>query len=99
MTMEEIKGHIIARIAGGREYKKFLMGEPLTRKEAMLAQCYVCNGEEESGEDCKADSCPLYEYHPHKGKRGKVTEDNANEGAGEAPRGSGRVPDYAAMSV
>lgn len=39
----------------------------LTRKEAILANCYICNGEEESAIDCKGEkSCPLYQYHPHR---------------------------------
>lgn len=98
--MEKVKGHLIARIAGGREFKKFLLGEPLTRMESMLAQCYVCNGEEESGEDCKgADTCPLYAYHPHKGKRGKVRDEGAIENAAEAPRGSGEGRICVAQSV
>lgn len=56
------------RIKGGREYEKFQNGESLTRKEAMLAQCFVCNGMEESGKDCLGTSCPLYRYHPHRGR-------------------------------
>lgn len=54
------------RIKGGREYEKFIQGKSLTRKEAMLAQCFVCNGLEESGADCRCFSCPLYQYHPHR---------------------------------
>jgi hypothetical protein len=52
-------------VIGQTEYRKFKKEKPLTRKEAILAQCYVCNGMEESGEDCITYSCPLYEYHPH----------------------------------
>ena len=50
----------------------FLDGKPLTRKQAVLAQCYVCNGEEEGGEDCLGESCPLYQYFPYRGKKKPV---------------------------
>lgn len=59
-------------ILGERQYKKFLRGQKLTRKEAMLAMCYVCNGENESRVDCQGYSCPLYQYAPYRGR--KVSE-------------------------
>lgn len=51
---------------GLREYRKFKEGESLTRGEAILAQCYVCNGMDEGGEDCKDKSCPLYQFMPYR---------------------------------
>lgn len=54
---------------GGKEYNKFLRGEKLTRKEAILAQCYICNGAKDGGMDCKGSDCPLYGYMPYKKKR------------------------------
>jgi len=51
---------------GFAAYKKFLDGKQLTRKEAILAQCYVCNGLSDGGQDCKGKSCPLYEYMPYR---------------------------------
>jgi hypothetical protein len=54
-------------IKGGKEYKKFKDGGKLTRKQAMLAMCYDCNGAEESREDCLGTDCPLYDYRPYKG--------------------------------
>jgi len=57
----------MAVIKGAKEYKKFKEGKPLTRKEAMLAMCYVCNGESESNVDCQGYSCSLYQYHPYRG--------------------------------
>lgn len=53
-------------IKGQLEYKKFKKGESLTRKEAMLAQCFYCNGQEDSRADCSGKNCPLYQYHPYK---------------------------------
>ncbi len=56
-------------IKGAKEYEKFRRGEGLTRKEAMLAQCYDCNGGDESATNCGSRACPLYQYHPHKNKK------------------------------
>ena len=51
-------------IKGAKEFKLFKQDKPLTRKQAILAQCYICNGYE--AEDCLGVSCPLYEYHPYR---------------------------------
>lgn len=61
---------------GRREYERFKKGEGLTHKQAILAQCYVCNGMDEGGEDCKGISCPLYQFMPHRKDRKKrqITE-------------------------
>jgi hypothetical protein len=54
------------KISGGKEYKKFLDGKKLTRKEAMLAHCYECmGGFEEGKQDCQGKSCPLYQFYPY----------------------------------
>jgi hypothetical protein len=51
-------------IKGQLEYRKWKKNQRLTRKEAMLAQCYDCNGQEQV--DCKAEkSCPMYQYSPY----------------------------------
>lgn len=54
---------------GQLEYRKFEAGGNLSRKQAMLAMCYACNGMEDSGEDCGGTTCPLYPYHPHNKNR------------------------------
>jgi hypothetical protein len=59
----------MAGIKGAREYEKFKRGESLTRKQAMKAQCYECNGFDESGVDCLGVSCPLYQYRLYPGKK------------------------------
>ena len=64
-------------IRGAREYRKFLEGNKLTRKQAMLAQCYMCNGEEESAEDCQGKSCPMYSYQPYRGKKKSISHKSA----------------------
>lgn len=56
-------------VKGQLEYRKFKEGIPLTRKQAILAQCFVCNGEEEGAEDCLGKSCPLYQFMPYRGKK------------------------------
>lgn len=61
----------MAGIKGALQYEKFKRGEPLTRKGAMLAHCYQCNGEEEGAVDCQGKSCPLYQYFYYKGKSAK----------------------------
>jgi len=53
-------------IKGKLEYQKFLKGIALTRKEAILAQCYVCNGCEEGGKDCGSTDCPLHQFMPYR---------------------------------
>ncbi len=46
-------------------YEKFLKGKFLTRKQAIDAQCFECNGESRRIEDdCLGKSCPLYQWSP-----------------------------------
>lgn len=59
----------MASIKGAKEYEKFKRGELLTRKQAMLAHCYECNGLEESNCDCQGKSCPMYQYSPFKARK------------------------------
>jgi hypothetical protein len=49
-------------VKGALEWEKFKAGKPLTRKQAVFAQCYSCNGFE--GEDCQLKDCPLYQWSP-----------------------------------
>lgn len=55
---------------GLKQYEKFKAGKSLTRHEAILAQCYLCNGEDEGGVDCVTVSCPLYGFMPY--RKGRV---------------------------
>ena len=58
-------------IKGQKEYDKWENGDNLSRKQAMLAMCYQCNGLEESRYDCLGSkTCPMYEYSPY-GKNAK----------------------------
>jgi hypothetical protein len=47
-------------------HNKWKNGEPLTRSEAMAAQCFACNGHSaELKDDCLGEkSCPLYPFSP-----------------------------------
>lgn len=53
-------------IKGKRQYDRWEKGEFLTRKQAMLAMCYQCNGLQQSNEDCKGKICPMYQYQPYR---------------------------------
>ena len=62
-------------IKGQKEYEKFRDGIKLSRKQAILAFCYECNGFESSNEDCSGKDCPMYQFMPYKGKKkGNVTK-------------------------
>lgn len=53
-------------IKGQTEHRKWKNGKRLTRRQAILANCFICNGMEDSREDCMAEaSCPIYIYSPY----------------------------------
>ena len=53
----------MGKLKGQLEYQKFLDNKDLSPKKAIIAHCFVCNGEKEgSGEDCRGSSCVLYPY-------------------------------------
>lgn len=62
------------KIVGREEFERFQKGKKLKPLDAILAQCYVCNGKEEGGRDCYCMRCPLYQYMPCKGLRMKRTK-------------------------
>lgn len=59
----------MGKIKGQKEYEKFKQGEKLTRGQAMKANCYMCNGLEDSNTDCQGTECPLYPFRPYKGAK------------------------------
>jgi len=66
----------MGKIKGQSQYQKFIERRPLTRKEAVLAQCYICNGLDEGGEDCLGGiNCPLYAFFPYRGKKIRPSQD------------------------
>lgn len=65
-------GEDIPQFKGRKEYRAFLKGQKLSRKEAMSAMCYICNGyHAEEEKDCRGESCPLYAWFPYRGVRGR----------------------------
>ena len=62
---------------GQKQYEAFKAGKPLTPKQAILAQWFVCNGESEGGEDCLGASCPLYQYMPY--RKGRIKKELSAE--------------------
>lgn len=61
-------------IKGAREFRDWKEKKKLSRKQAMLAHCYQCNGEEEGAEDCLGErNCPLYGYFHYKNKKRQIT--------------------------
>jgi len=70
----------MGQIKGAMEWNKFKAGMPLTRKQAILAQCYECNGYE--SEDCLGVSCPLYQWSPFNKSGFQVREKRKNYGFG-----------------
>lgn len=64
-------------LKGEIEYRKFKKGMDLTYRQAVLAQCYICNGANEGGVDCRGISCPLYRFMPY--RKGRVKKVLNNE--------------------
>lgn len=63
--VEEIE-RLGKKAKGGKEIKKFLVGEIISTKGAILAKCYDCMGYYGDGTiDCKVVTCPLYLYMPY----------------------------------
>ena len=64
MKLEDVEKYgLTAR--GKQELLKYLEGDRLTRKEAMLAKCYECNNGYADGKtDCHVKDCPLYPFMP-----------------------------------
>jgi hypothetical protein len=66
MKYKEIKQN--GKSAKGKMYLlKYLDGETLTSRGAVLAKCYECTGMYMDGKvDCKIKDCPLYPYMPYR---------------------------------
>ena len=53
----------MGKLKGQKEAGKSRAGGKLTMKQAIKAQCFMCNGEEDgSNEDCQGKTCPLYPF-------------------------------------
>jgi len=87
----------MGKIKGQKEFLAWKAGKPLTRKQALLAQCYTCNGEEEGAEDCKgSENCPLYAFFPYKGRKrrleGRLSLPEAESGSFKGDRNAPGSP-------
>lgn len=67
----ELEAHYLdiqknGKLARGKtEYLKYLRGEVLSRREAMLAKCFDCCCFYIDGKvDCITVSCPMYDFMP-----------------------------------
>lgn len=81
-TVEErIKQVEASPLAKGKnEYLKYLKGGVVSRREAMLAQCYICCGYFSDGKyDCKILMCPMYHYMPYKEGGARKTKTMSEE--------------------
>ena len=66
--------------AGRTQYLRFLQGEKLTYREALLAKCYDCDGGHSDGRyDCEVLSCPLRRYMPYKDKLSPYSKKEGEE--------------------
>ena len=55
---------------GKKELERYLRGEKLTYKEAVLAKCYECMcGYLDGKLDCGIKDCPNYRFMPYRGKK------------------------------
>ena len=53
--------------SGRTQYLRFLNGEDLTYREAVLAKCAeCCCGYVDGRYDCGVSACPLYQHMPYK---------------------------------
>jgi hypothetical protein len=67
--IEEIRKHGIST-RGKTNLIRYLEGERLTQREAILAKCCDCAGYHSDGRvDCRMPDCPLYPYMPYRGKK------------------------------
>ena len=65
---------------GEKEYYAFLDGRALTRGDAILAHCFVCQGYYVDGkEGCLNKLCPFYKYMPYGETAKKSKEETVNE--------------------
>lgn len=68
-----------AHARGRNEYLKFLRGENLSLKQAVLAHCYDCTNMEAGRQSCDIDDCTLFQHHnynPNKRKTKTMSEEN-----------------------
>jgi hypothetical protein len=85
--MNENENDELIRRKGRKEYQKFIDKEKLSRKEAILAQCYICyiisaNADEL---DCLCKDCPVYCYMPYRNLPSKIKNCGFSKTVGKNP--------------
>ena len=56
----------LPKARGNKELKKYLAGESLTQRKAILAKCADCMGYYVDGKlDCQMPDCSLYPFMPY----------------------------------
>ena len=71
-SIENIKKY--GKDSTGKTYLlKYLQGQALTMKQAILAECFSCGGYYADGrKDCHIPECPLYPFMPYRTEKNKV---------------------------
>lgn len=65
---------------GKRELIRHLLGERLTMKQAILANCYGCTGGyDDSKQDCEITSCPLHPFMPYRKGKDKLKKERSEK--------------------
>lgn len=73
--------------AGQKALLDHLSGKKITKRQAISAKCYDCNGMGEQ-DDCDIVTCPLYGYSPMVTRREKIRRSIA----GASPRAKVAYP-------
>lgn len=60
----DIQKHISEMVVGRDERIRFLLGDKLSPREAILAHCFVCREGYRDKKPCRNESCSLYPYRP-----------------------------------
>jgi hypothetical protein len=78
MRINDVKNGAHAK--GQTSLLKYLNGERLTQRQAILAKCYECMGGYGDGrQGCGIEDCPLYPYAPYKKGEQDEQEDLAEQ--------------------
>jgi hypothetical protein len=60
---------VLMKARGNKELKKYLYGDRLTQRQAIIAKCFDCMGQYIDGKiDCLILDCPLYPFMPYRNK-------------------------------
>ena len=76
MGHSRLETALMGKSSGGRtQYVRYLKGDRLTQRQAIIAKCYECMGYYVDGRrDCKMSDCPLYPFMPYRGSEETSTD-------------------------